>query len=519
MGHRGSEEGQMSARILIADADPVQRRHLEAAVNRFGYAAETAETGLALRERLLGAGRTRAPAIDLLILDLASTGSDATALLAALARESRTVPTIVQASPGAIELVLPSIRAGAVDFIVKPVGAERLKVSLENALHLAALEDEVRRLGLQASLCSSFAELVGTSEAMERVARLGEKAARTTITVLLEGEAGTGKEAVARAIHGASDRRGRPFVTVECRTLPAESAFSTLFGHEKGGLGGAEEKKAGKVLAAQGGTLFLDEVGALPSDVQIALLRALQAGEITPVGARRPLEVDVRFIVATTQNLIELVTRGAFREDLFYRLSLFPIAVPPLRARREDIGALARRFSARFCAELGKGRRGIGAEALALLESYDWPGNVRQLENAVYRATVLAEADELTVAEFPQIAARAGTFAVRIPPAPQPVAASPEPQKEFVTVEVRDPNVLALLDEAGRMRRLDRLEAEAIRFALGHYRGHISAMARGLGIGRSTLYRKMREYGLDPDAGAATGTDAAEGSDLGDAAA
>jgi len=511
----------MSSRILIADSDPVQRRHLEATVNRFGYAAESVETGHAARERLLGPAAARAPAIDLAILDLASIGSDVPALLAALDQAARRIPTIVQASPGSLELILPSIRAGAVDFIVKPVGAERLKISLENALHLAALEDEVRRLGRQATGCSSFTEIVAASEAMQRVTRLGEKAARTKITVLLEGEAGTGKEAVARAIHGASDRRGRPFVGVDCRALPGDLAVSGLFGREKDALHGAEERTSGKVLEARGGTLFLDEVGALPADAQVALLRALQAGEITPVGARRPLEVDVRFIVATTQNLIELVTRGLFREDLFYRLTLNPIAIPPLRARREDIGDLARRFSARLAAEQGKRIRGIGAEALALLESYDWPGNVRQLENAVYRAIVLAEADELTLAEFPQIAARAGNFTVRIPPAPPPVAASAEAEKKFVTVEVRDPNVLALLDEAGRMHPLYRLEAEAIRFALGHYRGQISAMARGLGIGRSTLYRKMREYGLGADPGEAAGPAeaAAEGTSFGDAAA
>jgi DNA-binding NtrC family response regulator len=486
----------MSARLLIADADPVHRRHLEATVNRFGYAAETVENGLAARERLLGATAARGPAIDLLILDLASAGLDVAAMLAALARDGQRTPTILQAAPGAIEPLLGLVRAGASDFIVKPVGAERLKVSLENALHLAALEEEVRRLGRQATGCASFAQLVGASSSLDRVVRLGKRAARTTMTVLLEGEAGTGKEAVARAIHGESDRRGRPFVPVSCRTLPAEHAWSILFGQNASGFGGALEHRSGKLLEAQGGTLFLDEVDALPLEIQIAILRALQAREIDPVGAKRPVKLDIRFIVATSRNLIELVTQGLFREDLFYRLSMFPIAIPPLRARGEDIGDLARRFCARFAAEQGRSIRGLGAEALALLESYDWPGNVRQLENAVYRAVILAEADELTVAEFPQVAARAAGFSVRIPPLPPPVGSCPGPQTHFVPVAVRDPNVLALLGETGEMRRLDRLEAEAIRFAQAHYRGHMSAMARGLGIGRSTLYRKMREHGL-----------------------
>jgi DNA-binding NtrC family response regulator len=495
----------MSARLLIADADPVQRHHLEATVNRMGYTAETVETGRAARERLLGGSRAAAPRIDLLILDIGAPDTDATALLAELAQERRELPTIVQAAPGAIETIRPSIRAGAADFIVKPVGAERLEVSVANALHVAALADEVRRLARQATGCSSFAELVGASEAMERVTRLGQKAARTTTTILLEGEAGSGKEAVARAIHGASDRRGRAFVNVDCRGLPPDRALPILFGDATGRLADATgrlgvgpQNRSGKIFEAEGGTLFLDEVGSLPIDAQAALLRALQSGEVAPVGARRPVEVDVRVIVASSRNLIELVGQGLFREDLFYRLHLLPIAIPSLRSRREDIGTLARQFSARFAAELGKSVRGVGAEALALLESYDWPGNVRQLENAVYRATILAEAAELTVAEFPQIAAEVGGFCVHIPPAPAP--AGPEHGTQFVTVEVRDPNVLALLDEAGRMYRLDRLEAEAIRFALDYHGGHISAVARGLGIGRSTLYRKMREYGIGPGA-------------------
>jgi DNA-binding NtrC family response regulator len=509
----------MTARLLIVDADPVQRRHLETTVNRFGYDAEVVETGLAARERLLGPAAPHMPTIDLLVLDLASTGFDPTDLLAARARQARAIPTIVQVAPGAIEPVLGLIRAGAADFIVKPVGAERLRISIKNALHRAALEDEVKRFGQQATEDLSFAEIVGASEAMARVTRLGQKAARTNLTVLLEGETGTGKEVVARAIHGESDRRRRPFVSVNCRALPTADAWSVLFGQERGA--GTDDRRVGKILAAQGGTLFLDEVGALPLEVQAALLRALQGGEIEPVGARRRLEVDVRFIVTTTQNLIELVTRGLFREDLFYRLNVFPIAIPPLRARREDIADLARRFCARFGAELGKDMRGIGAEALGLLETYDWPGNVRQLENAVYRAVLLAEADELTVAEFPQIAARVPNFAIRIPPAPLPVAARPDREKEFVKVEVRDPNVLALLDEAGHMHSLDRLEANAIRFALAHYRGQISAVARGLGIGRSTLYRKMRDYGLGSNTGdaAASGLAEADESSVGGAAA
>ncbi len=258
--------------------------------------------------------------------------------------------------------------------------------------------------------------------------------------------------------------------------------------------------------------MFLDEVGELPPEAQVKLLRAVQDGEVDSVGAKRPTKVDVRIISATNQDLIDLVKRGIFREDLYYRLNVFPITIPALRVRREDIPDLARRFAARFAAEEGKPLRGISAEAIALLNSYPWPGNVRQLENAIFRAVVLADSDELTVAEFPQIAAQVEGFDVRIPPAPASLVRPARPEREVVRVEVRDPNVLPLVDGAGNLRQLDHIEAETIKFALAYYRGQMSAVARKLGIGRSTLYRKMKEYGFhqaddeslmdkDPDAG------------------
>ncbi|MBM3626078.1 MAG: sigma-54-dependent Fis family transcriptional regulator, partial [Alphaproteobacteria bacterium] len=263
---------------------------------------------------------------------------------------------------------------------------------------------------------------------------------------------------------------------------------------------GATEKHTGKFLEANGGTLFLDEIGELPLDVQVKLLRALQEGEIDPVGAKRPIRVDIRLISATNQNLIDRVKRGLFREDLFYRLNVFPISIPPLRARREDVADLARRFAARFAAEEGRNIRGLTSEALSLLTSYDWPGNVRQLENAVFRAVVLADGDELTVAEFPQIAAHVEGYEVRVPPAPAPGAAgTAQREREIVRVEIRDPNAMPLIAANGEMRTLEDIEAATIRFALAHYRGQMSEIARRLGIGRSTLYRKMKEYGLEEE--------------------
>ncbi|HEY8065980.1 MAG TPA: sigma-54 dependent transcriptional regulator [Methylosinus sp.] len=483
----------MTSTILIADDDPVQRRLLEASARRFGFDVETVEGGEQVLTRLTKSGATP---IDLLILDLVMPDLDGMGVLTRMRDLKIDVPVIVQTANGSIETVISAMRAGAHDFVVKPVGAERLQVSIKNALSADALAGELRRVNRRTQGALTFRDLVSRSDEMARVIRLGERAAHSNIPVLIEGESGVGKEIVARAIQGGSDRRGKAFVTVNCGALPANLVESILFGHEKGAFTGATEKHSGKFLEANGGTLFLDEIGELPLETQVKLLRALQEGEIDPVGAKRPVRVDIRLISATNQNLIELVKRGLFREDLFYRLNVFPITIPPLRARRDDIGDLARRFAIRFAAEENKRLRGIAHEAANLLASYDWPGNVRQLENAVFRAVVLADGDELTVNEFPQIAAHVDGFSARVPPVPAPAAPGSAPEREIVRVEIRDPNVMALLGPHGDMRRLEELEAEVIKFALVHYRGQMSEIARRLGIGRSTLYRKMKEYGL-----------------------
>jgi DNA-binding NtrC family response regulator len=485
----------MTSTILIADDDPVQRRLLEAMTRRFGYESETVESGEQAIARLTQLGATP---IALLILDLVMPDLDGMGVLMRMRDMKLATPVIVQTAHGSIEAVISAMRAGAHDFVVKPVGAERLQFSIKNALSANALAGEVRRINRRAQGALTFKDLVSRSEDMARVIRFGERAAHSSIPVLLEGESGVGKELVARAIQGGSDRKGKAFVTVNCGALPADLVESILFGHEKGAFTGATEKHSGKFLEANGGTLFLDEIGELPLDVQVKLLRALQEGEIDPVGAKRPVRVDIRLISATNQNLIDLVKRGLFREDLFYRLNVFPISIPPLRTRREDIADLARRFTARFAAEEGRNIRGVSAEALSLLTSYDWPGNVRQLENAVFRAVVLADGDELTVAEFPQIAAQVDGYDVRVPPAPAlSAAANAAREREIVRVEVRDPNAMPLLTQNGEVRNLEDIEAATIRFALTHYRGQMSEIARRLGIGRSTLYRKMKEYGLE----------------------
>ncbi len=393
----------MSATILIVDDDPIQRRLLTAAVDRMGHTAITVDGGEAALALL---SSTDGDAVTLIILDLVMPDLDGMGVLAKLRETDRQLPVIVQTAHGGIDTVVNAMRAGAVDFVVKPASAERLQVSIENALKLGALEGEIARMKRSATGTLTFRDIITRSPAMERVIRLGQRAAASQIPILIEGESGVGKELIARAIQGAGDRRSKPFVTVNCGAIPDNLVESILFGHEKGAFTGAADKHVGKFREAHGGTLFLDEVGELPAEVQVKLLRALQDGEIDPVGARRPLRIDFRLISATNRSLIDLVKAGLFREDLYYRLNVFPIRVPPLRERREDIPELVRHFTARFAAEEGKtGLRGVTAPAIQLLTRHNWPGNVRQLENAVFRAVVLADGPMLTPDEFPQITA------------------------------------------------------------------------------------------------------------------
>jgi DNA-binding NtrC family response regulator len=336
--------------------------------------------------------------------------------------------------------------------------------------------------------------------------RNAEKAAASAIPVLIEGESGVGKEMIARAIHGSGERKSKPFVAVNCGAIPDNLVESILFGHEKGSFTGATERHVGKFVEANGGTLFLDEVGELPLTAQVKLLRALQDGEIEPVGARKSVKVEVRVISATNRDLIADVKAGRFREDLFYRLHVFPIAVPPLRERRDDIADLVRHFLARFCAEEGKTIRTVSADAIGLLNTFRWPGNVRQLENAVFRAVVLAEGDGIGSAEFPQIAALMSTeHDDPTPLAPRQPAAMELPSvAESIGIAADAMPVgrplgeacLHLLDEQGQVRPLEELESALIRFAIAHYRGRMSEVARRLRIGRSTLYRKLDSLGL-----------------------
>jgi DNA-binding NtrC family response regulator len=485
----------MAARILLVDDDPVQRRLLDNMVRKFGHEPALAESGDQAAKMLTSGER-----YDCVVLDLVMPDLDGLGVLARMREAGNTTPVIVQTAHGGIDNVVSAMRAGAVDFVVKPVGGERLQVSLRNALEKGALEGELGRIKRSQAGTLTFQDIVTRSGKMQSVLRSAEKAAGSVIPVLIEGESGVGKELIARAIHGSGERKAKPFVAVNCGAIPDNLVESILFGHEKGAFTGATEKHAGKFLEASGGTLFLDEVGELPPAAQVKLLRAIQEGEVEPVGGRKPVKVDVRIISATNRNLIDDVKTGRFREDLFYRLHVFPIAVPPLRERNEDIPDLVRHFLARIAAEEGKRVRSISGEALALLGRHRWPGNVRQLENTMFRAVVMAEGDSIGIDEFPQIAAQvSGQPAAQgqvLHLVPEPVLIEGPPLVELEPHPLPELGMLSVLNAHGDVRPLEDIEAEVIRFAISHYRGQMSEVARRLRIGRSTLYRKLDQLGL-----------------------
>ncbi|MEA2920849.1 MAG: hypothetical protein QOF07_812 [Bradyrhizobium sp.] len=495
----------MAASILIADDDAVQRRLVENMVQKCGYEAIVVDSGDAAIAMLTAPD---APAVDAVVLDLVMPGLDGMGVLAKIREAGLTIPVVVQTAHGGIDNVVSAMRAGAHDFVVKPVGMERLQVSLRNALNASALKGELQRIRHSREGRLTFADIITRSETMASVMRTAQKAAASTIPVLIEGESGVGKELFARAIHGSGERKSKPFVAVNCGAIPDNLVESILFGHEKGAFTGATERHMGKFVEASGGTLFLDEVSELPLAAQVKLLRALQEGAVEAVGGRKPVKVDVRIISATNRKLLDRVKGGQFREDLFYRLHVLPLTIPPLRQRREDIPHLLRHFLARFCAEENRPITGISGEAMAWLSQLEWPGNIRQLENAVYRAVVMSDHDQLALADFPQAAAQSAAM----PDTPQlgePLIVAPAfhstlppvvSGNEIPIVPLPSVGTLAMLTGAGEVRPLEEMEAEIIRFAISHYRGQMSEVARRLKIGRSTLYRKLDEAAEDSGA-------------------
>jgi DNA-binding NtrC family response regulator len=483
-------------RVLVVDDDPVQLRLTAEIASRAGFKPILATAG----EQALAILRddTR---IGAMILDLVMPDLDGMGVMDVMRREGITTPVIIQTANASLETVISAMRQGAADYFVKPVAPERLVISLRNAMKLDALENAIRSEHARKSGTFTRSDLVASAPAMARVLALSAKASKSAIPVLIEGETGTGKELIARIIQGTGERAGKPFITVNCGAIPPNLVESVLFGHRKGAFTGAHADQKGKFAEAHGGTIFLDEVGELPLDTQVKLLRVLQEGEIEPLGATHPEKVNVRLISATNRRLLNLAKSGEFREDLYYRLNVFPIYVPPLRERKEDLKSLTDHFIARFSAEAGKRILGISPNALDLLTAYDWPGNIRQLENAVYRAVVLTDGAFLEVQDFPQILAHSSgreealktIEQMELPAAPIHIDATPARQRQEPAIT---PAADRFLDDSGQLQALAHIERAAIEFAIAHHGGRMSRVARALGIGRSTLYRKLHEYGL-----------------------
>ena len=484
----------MAQKILVVEDEPAQLRSLETIVANLGYETVTAPDGEAAVDLLIRQDRS---GVDLVLLDLVLPKLDGFGVLERIDPVHPELQIIVLTMSGGVGTVVQAMHHGATDFLVKPVSPERLQISIENALKISTLTGELSRISRKVNGEMTLDDLIAVAPPMRNVVDLAKRAAASNIAVLLEGESGVGKEMIARAVQGSSERAGQPFVTVNCSAIPENLVESILFGHERGAFTGAQQKHIGKFQEANGGTLFLDEVGELTPDIQVKLLRALQDGEIDPVGSKRSVNVDIRLISATNRDLLQLVEEERFREDLYYRLNIFPIHVPPLRDRRDDIPALVRTFVQRFAASESKAIAGVDDSVMELLVSYPWPGNVRQLENAVFRAVVLADGEHLQLDDFGQIAGRLAQAA-------QTTTTAPFPPTGFAA---NNPGLaggngglsISAVDPQGSMRALRDIEDDAIRIALDRYNGQMSEVARRLGIGRSTLYRKIRDLGINVD--------------------
>ena len=488
----------MAKTILIVDDDPTQRRIMHAVCEKAGFPVLQADSGESAMQLLQS---QQGSDVSLVMLDLRMPGLGGMETLKRAKSFREDLPVIVLTAQGGIDTVVEAMQNGASDFFVKPASPERVVVSINNALNMSTLKGEVSRLKRKKEGALAFKDLIGESAALKHVARLGERAAASNIPILISGESGVGKEMIARAIQGSSERAGRPFITVNCGAIPENLVESILFGHEKGSFTGATARHVGKFQEADGGTIFLDEVGELPADMQVKLLRVLQEGEVDPVGAKRPVKVDVRIISATNRNLAEEVKAGRFREDLYYRLNVFPIVAPPLRERAEDIPALIDHFIQRYNAEERRDVRGIQHEVLEVLMRQPWPGNVRQLENTIFRAVVLAEGAYLSAADFPLLAAEFEAAGIDMGP---PVVDAPSEEIDETAPRVRTSapasspeNPISVFDREGNLRTLEDIERDLIRLAIETYEGRMSEVARRLGMGRSTLYRKIRDHGLE----------------------
>ena len=459
--------------LLLIDDEPAQRRLVAALAARAGWRAIFAGDG---EMGVATLGTQDGMQLDAILLDEGSAQADACLTIAALRERRPALPILMLTANGSVSQAVAAMRSGATDFLVKPLAPERLLAALEAAV-VGTAAGELRPLTEKIPALLGFDEIVGSAPEFRTALAIAAKAAPARVPVLIEGESGVGKEVVAEAVHAASPRARKPMISVNCGAIPANLVESELFGHEKGAFTGAFERKIGRFQHADGGTLFLDEVGEMPLEAQAKLLRVIQSGEIHAVGARHPRQVDVRVVAATNKRLLDEVEAGRFRQDLYGRLNAVPVTIPPLRERAGDIPALTRHLLARIAQQPGLRALGITDEALTLLVEYDWPGNVRQLQNALFRAAVLCEGAALTREDFPQIASLGA--------------------RRTATAQAAMAGGVTLFHPDGNMRPLEDIEADVIRLAIGHYRGRMTEVARRLGIGRSTLYRKLSELGIE----------------------
>jgi len=460
-------------RVLIVDDEPDMVENCVRILEPAGYeclAATDARRALAMLE-------SERP--DLLITDLKMPGADGMELLQRAHKLDAALPVIVITAFATVESAVAAVKQGAFDYLAKPFSVDQLRVAVDRAVRHRGLQRENRNLKEQLAQTYGFENVIGQSPAMSRIFDLVRKAARSEANILVVGESGTGKELIARAIHANSPRVGEPFVPVDCASLPEQLLESELFGHERGAFTGAVRTKPGLMEAANGGTLFLDEIGELPVSLQVKLLRALQERQIRRVGGTGLVDVDVRLVSATNRDLREAAAKGQFREELYYRVNVIAILLPPLRDREGDVRLLAQAFLKRY----GGGRvRGIDDEAMVTLERYRWPGNVRELQNIIERACALADTETIGPRDLPD-QVLTPSAAPRDTAAVSGVVAMPESGTEMPLKDAKE-------------RWMAVLEASYLRELLARHDGNISAAAKAAGIDRKTFHRLINKHQL-----------------------
>lgn len=415
------------------------------------------------------------PNIFLVILDLNLPTLSGMEILDILKKRFPDMPVIMLTGSTELQDAVLAMKSGATDFITKPYDTDRLIITVRNALKISLLSREVKRLTHKEKGEFGFSDLIGHDSGLSAHVKTGRKAAQADIPVLITGETGVGKEVFARAIHGQSDRSNKPFIAVNCGAMPGQLVESILFGHEKGAFTGATDKTIGKFREADGGTIFLDEVGELPLDAQVKLLRVLQQKEVEPVGASKTVPVNVRIISATNRNLEDEIAQHHFRQDLYFRLNVLEISLPPLRNRKQDISMLARHFMGRFSAQENRPLAILSEQAEQYLQCHEWPGNVRELENTLNRSMVMDEDGVLDINDFKKI--------IKI-------------KQDIFPASGSDDLMLQghpFLNDDGSFKTIDIIEQNAMRMALNHYNGNITKASAAIGMAKSTFYRKLNQ--------------------------